>query len=294
MREATLCFPIDSAKSRVLLGLKKRSFGMGKWNGFGGKISDGETIPAATVRELFEECQITANENDLQHAGELTFLSENKQTGNWQVHVYTLQKWTGKPVETDEMKPQWFSLNTLPLKQMWADDVHWLPDVLAGKKIKAQFWFAADDETINRVQVNELTDTLTIYFGASVTGGREMQAEYEKLVAFLQTRGTVLTTHLGKKELSDHGEDLPAENVFERNVEWIKNCDVLVADVSVPSLGVGYEIGLAEQLGKKIVCLYHQNAAKKISRMIAGNPKIKVIYYSDIPDAIEQLKKELK
>lgn len=156
MKQATLCFPIDSAKSRVLLGLKKRSFGTGKWNGFGGKISDGETAPQATVRELFEESHLKANENDLEHAADLTYVSTDKTINSWRVHAYTLAKWTGKPVETDEMKPDWFPIHQLPLENMWGDIMHWLPQILTGKKIKARFTFDYNDETIKTVRVTEL------------------------------------------------------------------------------------------------------------------------------------------
>lgn len=103
---------------------------------------------------------------------------------------------------------------------------------------------------------------MKIYFGASVTGGRELQENYEKLVDFLSSRETVLTSHLGGKKLSDQGENLPASKLFHRDVNWVKGCDVLIADVTIPSTGVGYEIGLAESMEKKLFACTIQKPPK--------------------------------
>lgn len=135
---------------------------------------------------------------------------------------------------------------------------------------------------------------MKIYFCGSVTGGREFQQNYRELIAFLKTKGTVLTEHLGKKELSDQGEELPDRTVFERDMNWLKESDLVIAEVSVPSIGIGYEIATAEKQGKKIVALYYRNASKKLSRIVGGNQKIQMIFYETIEEAIQELKKLLK
>ncbi len=94
---------------------------------------------------------------------------------------------------------------------------------------------------------------MKIYFCGSVTGGREFQQNYRELIEFLKTKGTVLTEHRGNKELSDRGEDLPDRIVFERDMKWLEQADIVVAEVSVPSLGIGYEIATAEKQGKTII-----------------------------------------
>ena len=163
MKTATLCFAIDhnNGKPRVLLGLKKRSFGKGKWNGFGGKIEANETPEQAIVREMREESGLTIQETDLQKRGEIFFKTDKNPfktnaLDEWMVHVFVTEKWGGKPVETDEMKPEWFLLNQLPFHQMWADDSIWLLPVLEGSKIKARFEFGVDDETIKDYEVEQL------------------------------------------------------------------------------------------------------------------------------------------
>jgi 2'-deoxynucleoside 5'-phosphate N-hydrolase len=82
---------------------------------------------------------------------------------------------------------------------------------------------------------------------------------------------------------------LPEEKIYSRDVSWIKEADVLVAEVSTPSLGVGYEIGRAEEMNKKILCLYRDQEDKKLSAMISGNPKIEVARYKEKEDALQQI-----
>jgi 8-oxo-dGTP pyrophosphatase MutT (NUDIX family) len=148
----TLCFVHDGDK--LLLGLKKRGFATGRWNGFGGKVSPGESIEAAAQRELQEETTIIAKE--LQRQGILHFTF----TGDpllWEIHVFRVRDFEGEPIETEEMKPQWFSIETIPYSEMWADDIHWLPLFLAGKQFKGTFHFE-DNDTMVSYEVAETTD----------------------------------------------------------------------------------------------------------------------------------------
>ncbi len=129
---------------------------------------------------------------------------------------------------------------------------------------------------------------MKIYFAGSVCGGRADQELYLDIIKELQKYGTVLTEHIGRKELSSYGETRYTEDfILTRDVDWIKESDVIVAEVTQPSLGVGYELGVAESLGKKVYCLYRSQEGKRLSAMIRGNNKFIVKDYSSLDDAIK-------
>lgn len=128
----------------ILLGLKKRGFGAGNWNGFGGKVEKGETIEAAAVRELREEAGLEAD--SLQQRGQLFFTFEHIPDV-LEIHVFHVTKFAGEAQETEEMKPRWFPFSDIPYDTMWADDRYWLPLFLAGKSFTGSFHFA-DEKTI--------------------------------------------------------------------------------------------------------------------------------------------------
>lgn len=132
----TLCIPMKDDK--VLLGMKKRGFGAGRWNGFGGKVEQGESIEQAAMRELHEEVGIKTGE--LRKVGILDFIFQDDPK-ILEVHAFTLKGFSGEPVETEEMRPQWFSVKDIPFSQMWSDDEFWFPLLLAGKKFKGEFLF---------------------------------------------------------------------------------------------------------------------------------------------------------
>lgn len=134
------------------------------------------------------------------------------------------------------------------------------------------------------------TQNRKIYFSASIRSGREYQPMYEAIIAHLGLFGHVLTEHIGAATLGIAGEtNLTEEKIFRRDVDWIRTTDVLVADVSLPSLGVGYEIGFAESLHKPILCLYYAGAEKQLTAMIAGNAACRVRIYHDIAEASKQI-----
>ncbi len=126
---------------------------------------------------------------------------------------------------------------------------------------------------------------MKIYFAGSIRGGRDDQELYFSLIAELQKYGKVLTEHLGHKSLSSLGEtNLTDKEIFERDMAWIKEADIVIAEVTTPSLGVGYELGQAQAMGKPIHALYRQVEGKRISAMIAGNEYIKVSVYKDFEE----------
>lgn len=132
----TLC--IIYREDQVLLGLKKRGFGKGLWNGFGGKVNPGEPIMQAAIREVEEEARVVPEE--IRERGVLHFTFDN-DPGELDVHLFSAQSFVGSPQETDEMRPNWFDISEIPYKSMWADDRFWLPQFLAGKKIEGTFHF---------------------------------------------------------------------------------------------------------------------------------------------------------
>ncbi|KAJ2780539.1 hypothetical protein H4R18_003403 [Coemansia javaensis] len=143
----TLVFPVDAAAGRVLLGMKKRGFGRGKLNGFGGKVEAGETVAQGAVRELAEESGLAAR--SVEQCGLLLFYFEGDPTA-MEVHVFQARDYAGAAAESDEMRPEWFPVDQMPFDRMWADDRFWWPCVVDGAKFVGRFWFKADQTTIVR------------------------------------------------------------------------------------------------------------------------------------------------
>ena len=128
---------------------------------------------------------------------------------------------------------------------------------------------------------------MKIYFAGSIRGGRNDAEIYLQLVAELEKYGEVLTEHVatvGEEQLSD-GE------IFVRDLEWLMNCDAVVAEVTTPSLGVGYEVGVAQSLGIPVLCLYRPSPQRRLSAMLAGNPGVHVADYYSVGEAAELLGK---
>lgn len=126
---------------------------------------------------------------------------------------------------------------------------------------------------------------LTFYFAGSIRGGRQKAEDYKAIIMFLSQYGHVLTEHVGDSSLSSEGEVVLNDiQIYERDVVWIRQANILVADVTIASLGVGYEIRYAEDLGKKVICLYQTDGSRKLSAMISGNKNLQVVEYSDLAD----------
>ena len=156
MNHATLCILIDENSERILLGMKKMGFGKGKYNGFGGKPKQDETVEDAAIREVYEESGAIVPKESIEKTGELNFTFDKKPEWNQQVHVFIAKNWKGAIKESEEMKPEWFGFNDIPFDKMWNDDKHWLPLILKGDKIKADFTFGDDNETIINYKINKI------------------------------------------------------------------------------------------------------------------------------------------
>ncbi len=127
---------------------------------------------------------------------------------------------------------------------------------------------------------------MKIYFAGSIRGGREDAELYHSLIEYMKQYGEVLTEHVGKRKLSVAGEKGNSESyIHHRDLEWLVASDVLVAEVTIPSLGVGYEIGRAVEQKKKILCLYRSHEGRKLSAMIAGCPDVIVKEYHTLSEA---------
>jgi 2'-deoxynucleoside 5'-phosphate N-hydrolase len=127
---------------------------------------------------------------------------------------------------------------------------------------------------------------MKIYFAGSIRGGRTDVRKYQAMIEYLSSFGEVLTLHVGDASLSENGEDGPDDRyIFDRDMAWLAACDILVAEVSMPSLGVGYELGCAVALKKPVLCLYKTEIDQPLSAMIAGNPGIQTAAYSSIDEA---------
>jgi len=128
---------------------------------------------------------------------------------------------------------------------------------------------------------------MNIYFAGSIRGGRDDQELYLGVIEELGKYGTVLTEHIGDKALTGQGEvTITDEYIFERDMAWVREADVIVAEVSTPSLGVGYELGQSESMGKPILCLYRKTEGKRLSAMVAGNSYVKIFEYKTIEDVV--------
>jgi nucleoside 2-deoxyribosyltransferase len=136
---------------------------------------------------------------------------------------------------------------------------------------------------------------MNIYFACSITGGREFERIYQDLMTALLADGhEIPTAHLAESNVLALEAVTPAREVYERDVIWIRNADALIAEVSAPSHGVGYEIGFALQVGKPVLCIHQQG--RKLSKMISGNPhpKLTVQTYKGSEEAIHLAREFIK
>ena len=139
---------------------------------------------------------------------------------------------------------------------------------------------------------------MKIYFAGAIRGGRDDALVYKQIIEFLQNIGQVLTEHIGDQNLNQQGEiGNRDEFIYTRDMKWINSADVIIAEVTKPSLGVGYELAIAEKLNIPVLCLYRYSKDSKISAMIMGNNKLECLQYDNILEAqyiLEKFFKKLK
>jgi 8-oxo-dGTP pyrophosphatase MutT (NUDIX family) len=144
MKQATLCYCIKG--DEILLGLKKVRFGAGKWNGYGGKVDPGESNEEAAARELFEESGIATDANALEKIADIQFYFAGKPV--FQCHAYVARSWENDAAESEEMRPQWFPIRSMPFDTMWVSDSLWLERALAGEHLRGVVHFNDDGSAV--------------------------------------------------------------------------------------------------------------------------------------------------
>ena len=132
---------------------------------------------------------------------------------------------------------------------------------------------------------------MKIYFAAAIRGGRKDQNKYNELIRFLSSKVEVLTEHVGDSSIEQTGEqNLSDKEIYQRDLKWLESADAFIAEVTNPSLGVGYELGIAEKLGKPILCLFDDaDHNRNLSAMISGNHKITTFHYTSLDQAKEEI-----
>ena len=133
-----------------------------------------------------------------------------------------------------------------------------------------------------------------IYFACSIRGGREDAATYGQLVGIIKQHATVLSEIFADTKLTEQGMSKPEAEIWQTDIAWIKEADTVIAEVTNPSLGVGYEIAKAEEWNKPVFALYRSSPDKRLSAMIAGSPKTSVVHYETVEEATQAIESFLK
>lgn len=153
-KDRTLVFLL--APDRICLAMKKRGFGAGKLNGYGGKLEPGESVAQAAIRELREESEVEAREEDLESVSRFDFSFEGSPELELTVHGFILRAWEGEPAETEEMAPEWFTHDAIPFDRMWVDDRYWLSRILAGERLQGFFRLSNDGTEVLESELRAL------------------------------------------------------------------------------------------------------------------------------------------
>jgi len=128
-----------------------------------------------------------------------------------------------------------------------------------------------------------------IYFACSIRGGRDDVDTYAELAQFIKTKAILMTEIFVDKKLSVAGMDKPSYDIWKTDTEWVAESNAVIAEVTNPSLGVGYEIAKAEEWKKPVLALFRKGSDKKLSAMIEGSPYVKTVYYNDLSEATDAI-----
>lgn len=126
---------------------------------------------------------------------------------------------------------------------------------------------------------------MKIYFACSIRGGRDDAVTYAELAEYIKSKATLLTEIFADNKLTSDGMNKPSSVIWETDISWVKESDAVIAEVTNPSLGVGYEIAKAEEWNKPVLALFHDDGSRKLSAMIDGSPKTKTVYYAAVSEA---------
>ena len=137
-----------------------------------------------------------------------------------------------------------------------------------------------------------MSEKKKVYFAGSIRGGREDADLYKEIINFIKTKAIVLTEHIGNETLLNQEKNLTDKFIYDRDMKWLKECDLVIAECTHPSLGVGYELASAERYNKPCFVLYRKSKCN-LSAMISGNEYYKIFDYENIKDAFEIINKIL-
>ncbi len=124
-----------------------------------------------------------------------------------------------------------------------------------------------------------------IYFACSIRGGRDDVALYGELVRHVADRAVVLSEIFADKTLTAAGSAGPSSQIYATDIAWVQEADAIIAEVTNPSLGVGYEIAKAEEWHKPVLALFRETGERKLSAMIDGSPYLNVVRYRELIEA---------
>jgi hypothetical protein len=126
---------------------------------------------------------------------------------------------------------------------------------------------------------------MKIYFACSIRGGRDDADTYAELAAHIKSRASLLTEIFADGKLTASGMNKPNADIWATDIAWVKESNAIIAEVTNPSLGVGYEIAKAEEWGKQVLALFRDDGTRKLSAMIAGSPHTTTAYYVTVAEA---------
>ena len=129
---------------------------------------------------------------------------------------------------------------------------------------------------------------MKVYFAGSIRGGRKDAELYRKVIAAMKEKHQVLTEHVGDLSLSTV-EDKGDQAIYEQDTAWLRECDIVVAECTQVSLGVGYELAYAEAHGKEVHIFYRPKKTQ-LSAMLAGNERFHLHRYTDEDEILAQVK----
>lgn len=131
-----------------------------------------------------------------------------------------------------------------------------------------------------------------IYFAGSIRGGRIDAELYARMIEFMQESNVVLTEHVGSPHLNLMEQGKRDADIYDQDTAWLRECDMVVAECTCPSLGVGYELAYAEKLGKPCHIFYDRSKTQ-LSAMLTGNPYFNIHPYQSEEEIYETLSRIL-
>ena len=156
VRHQTLCFVFghgDRGQRQILLGRKKKGFGVGKIMGLGGHVDPGESEVECALREVREEAGIVIVPDSATWRAEFDFVFPAQPEWDAIVTVFFGERWSGRVRGSDEITPKWFDVDSLPFDEMWDDESHWLPRVLAGELLIGTITYDDSGTLVSRAEL---------------------------------------------------------------------------------------------------------------------------------------------